>query len=95
MPQCRHDACRNEPLARRSVPAHGIFGQIDVGSDALVSPEQPIGGSHTALVTVVYHVLDAASGPFGVRLKLPNPALKLPAGIRCRIEFRLQATRAE
>jgi membrane fusion protein (multidrug efflux system) len=65
------------------------------GSDALVSPEQPIGGSHTALVTVVYHVLDAASGPFGVRLKLPNPALKLPAGIRCRIEFRLQATRAE
>ena len=67
-----------------------FFGQIHVGSEALVSPEQPIGGSHTAVVTVVDRVLDAASGTFGVRLRLPNPTLNLPAGIRCRIEFQLQ-----
>jgi RND family efflux transporter MFP subunit len=67
-----------------------FFGQIHVGTEALVTPEQPIGDVHTAIVTVVDRVLDAASGTFGVRLRLPNPALNLPAGVRCRIEFQLQ-----
>jgi RND family efflux transporter MFP subunit len=67
-----------------------FFGQIHVGMEALVAPEQPIGDSHPAVVTVVDRVLDAASGTFGVRLTLPNPTLKLPAGVRCRIEFQLQ-----
>jgi len=67
-----------------------FFGQIHVGSEALVSPEQPIGDSYTAVVMVVDRVLDAASGTFGVRLKLPNPTLSLPAGIRCHIRFQLQ-----
>jgi RND family efflux transporter MFP subunit len=67
-----------------------VFGQIHVGSEALVSPERPIGGSYMAVVTVVDRVLDAASGTFGVRLKLPNPTLSLPAGIRCRIRFQMQ-----
>jgi len=68
-----------------------FFGQIHAGSEAVVSPEQPIGGSHRAVVTVVDRVLDAASGTFGVRLRLPNPAFELPAGIRCRVLFQLQS----
>jgi hypothetical protein len=40
-------------------------------------------------------VLDAASGTFGVRLRLPNQTLNLPAGIRCRIEFQLQPARTK
>lgn len=32
-------------------------------------------------------VADAASGTYGVRLVLPNPDLKIPSGVRCRVDF--------
>lgn len=67
------------------------FGKIRVGSQAEVRPEEPISGIHVATVTVVDHVLDAASGTFGVRLALPNPQLVLPAGIRCKVTFKVYA----
>jgi RND family efflux transporter MFP subunit len=67
------------------------YGQIHVGSKAEIRPEQPIGGTHTASVTVVDHVLDAASGTFGVRLALQNTDLRLPAGIRCKASFETAA----
>jgi RND family efflux transporter MFP subunit len=66
------------------------YGQMRVGETATVMPEKPIRGSHAAVVTVVDSVLDAASGTFGVRLQLPNPKLQLPAGIRCRIKFKME-----
>lgn len=65
------------------------YGQIRVGSKAEIRPEQPIGGTHAAIVTVVDNVLDAASGTFGVRLALPNPDFNLPAGIRCKVLFEM------
>lgn len=65
------------------------YGRIQVGSKAEIRPEQPIGGAHAAIVTVVDHVLDAASGTFGVRLALPNPSFNLPAGIRCKASFEM------
>jgi hypothetical protein len=40
----------------------------------------------------VDRVLDAASGTFGVRLALPNPQQRLPAGIRCKVQFAMQGT---
>lgn len=79
-----------DPLRVEVFVPSAYFGQIRIGSKAEVRPEQPIGGVHTALVTVVDHVLDAASGTFGVRLALPNPHLTLPAGIRCRVTFAMQ-----
>jgi len=63
------------------------YGRIQIGSKAQVRPEKPIGGVRTATVIVVDRVLDAASGTFGVRLSLPNPDLRLPAGISCKIVF--------
>jgi len=66
------------------------YGRIRVGSNAQIHPQQPIGGSYPAIVTVVDQVLDAASGTFGVRLALPNPNLRLPAGIRCKVLFEMQ-----
>ena len=63
------------------------YGRIQTGSKAQVRPEKPVGGVHSATVTVVDRVLDAASGTFGVRLALPNPDLRLPAGISCKILF--------
>ncbi len=66
------------------------YGRIRIGSNAKIRPQPPIGGSYPAIVTVVDQVLDAASGTFGVRLALPNPGLKLPAGIRCKVQFEAQ-----
>ena len=71
------------------------FGQIQVGENATIYPEQPIGGTYTATVAVVDRVHDAASGTFGVRLALPNPDLVLPAGIRCDVRFAQRPLRAQ
>ncbi len=63
------------------------LGQVTVGMRAEVMPELPVGGVHEARVTVVDQVIDAASGMFGVRLKLLNRDYRLPAGLKCQIRF--------
>ena len=63
------------------------FGTITKGMSAEVTPEDPIGGTYTAQVTVIDHVFDAASRSFGVRLELANPEMRLPGGLRCRVQF--------
>jgi membrane fusion protein (multidrug efflux system) len=63
------------------------FGSIKVGQPAEVFPEQPVGGQYSAKVEVVDPVVDAASGTFGVRLRLPNPGNRIPAGVKCRARF--------
>jgi RND family efflux transporter MFP subunit len=60
---------------------------IKVGMRARILPEAPVGGEYTAVVTIVDRVVDAASGTFGVRLSLPNPGNRLPAGLKCRVIF--------
>ena len=64
-----------------------MFGAVSLGMKAEVRPEQPVGGTHIAKVTIVDHIIDPASGTFGVRLELPNPDRALPAGLRCKIVF--------
>jgi RND family efflux transporter MFP subunit len=83
-----------DPLRVEVFVPTAYFGQIHTGSKAIVRPEDPIGGSHTATTTVVDQVHDAASSTFGVRLALPNPELRLPAGIRCKILFEMPVTAA-
>jgi len=68
------------------IPVQHI-GSIREGVTARVLPDEPVGGEFTAKVVVVDKVIDAASGTFGVRLELPNPQLKLPAGMKCRVFF--------
>jgi RND family efflux transporter MFP subunit len=63
------------------------YGLIKVGQLAEVLPEAPVGGLYPARVEVVDRVLDAASGTFGVRLRLPNPGGRIPAGVKCRTRF--------
>lgn len=63
------------------------YGRIKRGQVARVIPEQPIGGTYTAKVDVVDVTVDAASGTFGVRLLLPNPGDRIPAGVKCRARF--------
>lgn len=64
-----------------------FYGRILQGMKAEVRPEEPVGGVYTASVVIVDHVIDPASGSFRVRLELPNPQLRLPAGLKCKVRF--------
>lgn len=75
------------PLQVEVVVPVAHWGSIREGMRATVEPQAPVGGSYEARVTVVDPVVDAASGTFGVRLELPNPERKLPAGLRCTVAF--------
>jgi len=63
------------------------YASIKVGMHAKVKPEAPVGGQYIAEVKIVDRVIDAASGTFGVRLELPNPNHRLPAGLKCKVIF--------
>jgi multidrug efflux pump subunit AcrA (membrane-fusion protein) len=76
-----------DPLHVEVVVPVALFGSIRKGMRAEVKPEAPVGGSYTATVVIVARVVDAASGTFGVRLELPNPANRLPAGLKCTVRF--------
>ena len=76
-----------DPLNVEIIAPVALFGKIKEGMKAIVKPEEPIGGNHTAKVVIVDLVLDAASGTFGIRLQLPNRKYKLPAGLRCQVDF--------
>lgn len=64
------------------------LGSVSVGDSVAIFPEEPVGGRYMATVKVVDRVFDAASGTFGMRLELPNPENRLPAGLRCRVEIK-------
>ncbi|MDH4051589.1 MAG: efflux RND transporter periplasmic adaptor subunit [Rubrivivax sp.] len=68
------------------VPA-AAFGRVNVGEQGMVVPELIDRGRLTAVVKTVDRVIDAASNTFRVRLELPNPDHKLPAGLRCTVSF--------
>ncbi|HEX7052992.1 MAG TPA: efflux RND transporter periplasmic adaptor subunit [Burkholderiales bacterium] len=76
-----------DPLNVELVLPLAQYGKIKVGQRARVMPEEPVGGSYVAQVEVVDPTLDAASGTFGVRLRLPNPGGRIPAGVKCRARF--------
>ena len=61
---------------------------VQVDDEVTVIPEEPGGGRYLARVCIIVRVFDAASGTFGMRLTLPNPGNKIPAGLRCRLEIK-------
>jgi RND family efflux transporter MFP subunit len=76
-----------DPLRVEVIVPVSQFGRIVDGMRADVIPEAPLAGVYPARVKVVDRVVDAASGTFGVRLEMPNPAYRLPAGLKCRVRF--------
>lgn len=74
------------PLRVEVILPQEAYGRVKLDSKVTVNPEG-FDGQHTAQVTVVDKVIDAASGTFGVRLELANPKGTLPGGIRCAVEF--------
>ena len=75
------------PLHVEVVLPVSVYGTVRAGQSATVRPEAPVGGEYPTTVKLVDRVVDAASGTFGVRLELPNRQHKLPAGVRCRVQF--------
>jgi RND family efflux transporter MFP subunit len=59
-------------------------GKLSIGQKIEIIPEAPVGGRYSATIKVIDRVIDVASGTFGVRMELPNPDLKLPAGLKCK-----------
>jgi len=76
-----------DPLNVEVVLPVNLFPSIKIGMKAKVIPEAPIGGQYMAEVKIVDRVIDAASGTLGVRLELPNPNHRLPAGLKCKVIF--------
>lgn len=75
-----------EPLRVEAVLPLAAWGKLKAQTSAEVTPEG-LGGRYAATVNVIDSVFDTASGTFGVRLELPNAQAKLPAGIRCKVDF--------
>lgn len=75
------------PLHVEVVVPATLFGSVRVGMSGRLSLAPYFPGTYQARVAVVDKVIDAASGTLGVRLHLPNPDNKIPAGIRCSVVF--------
>lgn len=76
-----------DPLRVEVLLPASYYNSIGVGSMLTIIPELPNATAVPAKVTRVDKVLDAASNTFRVRLMLPNPANKLPAGLRCKVDM--------
>lgn len=77
-----------DPLHVEVILPVSQYGKVKQGQHASVTPEQPVGGRYDTVVKIVDKIVDAASGTFGVRLELANKNGALPAGVRCKVQFR-------
>jgi cobalt-zinc-cadmium efflux system membrane fusion protein len=64
-----------------------MYGSVRAGSTGRVATDLPGMPPVAATVSLVDKVLDAASGTYRVRMLLPNPDGRIPAGLRCKVEF--------
>jgi RND family efflux transporter MFP subunit len=76
-----------DPLNVEVIVPVSRFGNIHKGMKAVVKPQALINRDFEAKVVIVDRVVDAASGTIGVRLELPNPDYRIPAGLKCTVTF--------
>ena len=76
-----------DPMRVEIIAPSDLFGRIQSGMQAAIVIEGPVETRHTAQVSVVDGIVDAASGTFGIRLSLPNPDNAVVAGLKCRASF--------
>lgn len=76
-----------DPLDVEVIVPIGRLGNIRKGMKAMVQPQELVKGRFSAQVVIVDQVVDAASGTIGVRLELPNPEYRIPAGLKCTVSF--------
>ncbi len=63
------------------------FGKVEKDMEVKINPERPKGSQFKGKVNIIDKVVDAASGSFGVFIRMANPKLKVPAGVKCTAEF--------
>ncbi|VAX06785.1 hypothetical protein MNBD_GAMMA25-1436 [hydrothermal vent metagenome] len=76
-----------DPLNVEIIVPVSRIGSIRKGMKAIVEPESFSGKKFTGTVDIVDQVIDAASGTYTVRVKLPNPKHQITAGLKCQIHF--------
>ena len=76
-----------DPLKIEVVSPVSNYGKIKKGMRAKIVPEFGEYKDLIATVVVVDKVIDAASGTFGIRLKLDNKNYAVPGGLKCRVKF--------
>jgi RND family efflux transporter MFP subunit len=65
-----------------------MYGKVKRGSKVSIAPEIALdGGNIAGTVNHVDRVVDSSSGTFGVLVFLENPDNRVPAGIRCKMQF--------
>jgi cobalt-zinc-cadmium efflux system membrane fusion protein len=78
---------RVDPLRVEAIVPANLFNTILVGQLAVIKTDLTLFPSLSAKVVLVDRVIDPASNSFRVRLALPNPNRRIPAGLRCRVNF--------
>jgi RND family efflux transporter MFP subunit len=84
-----------DPLRVELMVPTSQYGTLAAGDQVTVHPELPGADAVTATVRSIDTVLDAASNSFRVRLTLPNPSYRLPAGLRCKADLPGQQAAAQ
>lgn len=79
-----------DPLHVEVIAPMALFRKVQKGMLASVVAETAQDEPHTAMVELVDPMGDAAAGTFGLRLELPNPDHRIPAGVKCRVGFRFE-----
>jgi len=76
-----------DPLNVEIIVPVSRIGTIRKGMAAIIEPESPSGVSFSGKVDIVDQIIDAASGTYTVRVRLPNPRHRIAAGLKCRVHF--------
>jgi len=76
-----------DPLNVELIVPVSRIGTIHKGMAVIVQPEYPADGRFKAKVEIVDQIIDAASGTYTVRVKLPNPKHSIAAGLKCSVSF--------
>jgi len=76
-----------DPLNVEVVLPSELHGTVRMGMGGDVRIESAAPTHAKARIVSIDRVIDAASGTFRVRLELPNPDNRIPAGLKCRVRF--------
>lgn len=83
-----------DPLVVEAIVPMENFGAVRTGMLAEIRPEVLVEEKLVGQVTAVDLIGDTASNTFGVKLSMPNPDNRIPAGLKCIVKFIDQPTPA-
>jgi RND family efflux transporter MFP subunit len=80
---------QTDPLRVEVLGPASLFGRVAPGARGVVTFHEAVEATREAEVVAVDPIVDSASGTLGIRLELPNPDGRLPAGVKCSVSFEL------